>query len=241
MDYGLIVDLETTGTDSQQDEIIEIGILEFGVEDNKPPFVTNMYGAVAEPSQPLSPEIQRITGLDDDMLRGQTIDWNIVSRYFDRASLYVAHNADFDRAFLERQWGTTEWMGRWACSMRHIDWETHGFRTRSLNYLAADHGFVNPFAHRALFDCATTFRLIAPYFEELVARSYLKEVRILAVGTPIELKDKLKARRYRWDPQKRVWYKDVFEDRLAEERAFLAEEIYQGTPRHEEVVITDSE
>ena len=31
MDFGMIVDLETTGVDSEKDKIIEIGLLEFAV------------------------------------------------------------------------------------------------------------------------------------------------------------------------------------------------------------------
>ncbi|MFW7380942.1 MAG: 3'-5' exonuclease [Oligoflexus sp.] len=237
MDYGLIVDLETTGIDPQKDEIIEIGLIEFGVEEGRKPSITNMYSALAQASKPLSVEVQKITGLDDRILSGQSIDWQLVSQYFDRASLYIAHNANFDRAFLEKVFSPDSWSGQWACSMRHVDWEAHGFRTRSLNYLAADHGFVNSFAHRALFDCATTFRLIEPYFDELVKRCMMKEMRLLAVQAPFEAKDMLKSRFYRWDPEKRVWYKDVFEDKLEDERSFLETEIYHGRSRHEELPI----
>jgi len=124
----------------------------------------------------------------------------------------------------------------WACSMKHIDWESKGFRTRALNYLAADHGFVNPFAHRALFDCATTLRLIDPYFSEMSKRSHLREWRLLASHAPYEMKDKLRNQRYRWDNVKRVWYKDILEDTLEVERAFLQNEIYQGRhDTHEEL------
>jgi DNA polymerase-3 subunit epsilon len=80
--------------------------------------------------------------------------------------------------------------------------------------------------------------LIGPYFEELVTRSYLKEVRILAVEAPFDQKDKLKSRYYRWNPQQRVWFKDVFEDQLDEERKFLELEIYRGSTRHEEVIMS---
>jgi len=237
MDFGLVVDLETTGIDPENDEIIEIGLIEFGVEEGRKPAITNMYSGLSQPSFDLSEEVKKITGLDDEILRGQAIDWPLVHKFFDRSALYIAHNANFDRSFLEKVWRGAPWSGQWACSMRHVDWESHGFRTRSLNYLAADHGFVNSFAHRALFDCATTFRLIEPYFDELVARSYLKEIRILAVQAPFEQKDNLKARFYRWDPAKRVWYKDVFEDKLEEERAFLVSEIYHGRSRHEELPV----
>ncbi|MBC7533332.1 MAG: hypothetical protein H7318_17305 [Oligoflexus sp.] len=226
MDYGVVLDLETSGMEVGKDQIIEVGILEFCVGEDGKPQITNMYSAVEDPGFPLSPEIQKLTGLKDETVKGQRVNWAYVREILERASLVVAHNASFDRSFIELR---AELQGldlHWACSMKHIDWEGKGFRTRALNYLAADHGFVNPFAHRALFDCATTFRIVEPYFGELLSRSYLQEMRILATGAAFEAKDKLRAARYRWDPQQRVWFKDILEDGLEGERLFLKTEIY---------------
>lgn len=228
MDYGLIVDVETTGVDPESDRIIEIGLIEFGVGEDWKPFITSMYGGLEDPGQVLSEEIKKLTGIDDHMLKDRQIDWDLVQSYFDRSVIYIAHNAAFDQAFLLKRLQGDRLTGRWACSLKHIDWPGHGFRTRALNYLAADQGFVNPFAHRAMFDCATTFRVIEPYFQELVTRSYLREFKIAAKGAPFEAKDKLKERRYRWDPEQKFWYKTILEDRLEEERQFLTSEIYTG-------------
>ena len=241
MDFGLIVDLETTGTDPMQDRIIEIGLLEFALEEGQEPVVTRMYGAVQDPGIPLSEEIKKLTGLDDIYLAGQAIDWDIVQGYFGRASIVLAHNAGFDRAFLLKRSELAITHMHWGCSMRHVDWKSHGFRTRALNYLAADQGFINPFAHRALFDCATTLRIVAPFLQELVARSFMREYRISATGAPYDLKDRLKQNSYRWDAEKRVWYKELFEDGLDGEKEFLRQQIYQGQERWriEEISLND--
>lgn len=239
MDKGLIIDLETTGIDAENDKIIEIGIVEFVVSDEHScPAITNMYGEVEDPKIPLSDEIKSITGLDDYMLQGRSIDWKRVRELIDSSAIVIAHNVDFDRGFLLKRPELAGIDPHWACSMKHIDWGKHGFKTRALNYLAADHGFVNAFAHRALFDCATTFRLITPYFGELVSKSYMKEFRVFATAAPFEAKDKLKSRSYRWDAAKRVWYKSVMEDTIEDERAFLASEVYRGADLHEEVIVT---
>lgn len=236
MDFGLILDVETTGINPDEDRIIEIGILEFGLlEGRDDPEILNLYGALEDPGLPLSPEIQRLTGLSDAVLSGQRISWDYVRGLMQRAAIVVAHNADFDRSFIERRPELADLKTHWACTMKHIDWEGKGFKTRALNYLAADHGFINPFAHRALFDCATTFRLMSPYFPELVQRSYLREVRVFAVQAAFEMKDKLRNNRYRWDAQRRCWFKDILEDALEVERSFLQKEIYQGlSDLHEE-------
>lgn len=228
MDFGLVLDVETTGIDPEKDKIIEIGVLEFCVNEDGRPFITTMYGGLEDPGFPVPPEIQKLTGLSDEMLAGQSIDWMKVRDLMSRASLIVAHNAAFDRAFVERRPELSDIRQHWACSMKHIDWETKGFRTRALNYLAADHGFVNPFAHRALFDCATTFRLIEPYFPELLNRSYMRDVRVSAVGAAFETKDILRNARYRWDAQARVWFKEILEDVLEVEREFLRVEVYKS-------------
>ncbi len=234
MDYGLILDLETTGLDPQNDRIMEIGLLEFGVETDAAPFITRMYGALQDPGVEVSAEVQKITGITPASLVGQTIDWDLVRSYLAKAAIVVAHNADFDRRFLEASGQLGGLKPHWGCSMRHVDWRGHGFNTLSLNYLAADHGFVNAFAHRALFDCATTFRLVAPYLQELMQRSYEREYLIKAVSSPFESKDVLRLRGYRWDADERCWNRLVAETGLEAERTFLTEQVYKGKPRHRE-------
>lgn len=239
MEYGVIVDLETTGLEPEVDEIIEIGLIEFSHSRYNNLSISRTYGALQQPSKPLPDIIKKVTGLDDDSLSGQSIDWLQVVEIMSRSQVIVAHNASFDRSFLERvpAFREAKLGGRWACSQTHIDWQRHGFKSRALNYLACDQGFVNPFAHRAVFDCATTFRIIEPYLEELYATSLLREYEVAAVGAPFEVKDALKLRGYRWDPSRRVWAKRIFENRLDEERDFLSVEIYKGPTRHSEVMI----
>ena len=237
MDFGVIIDVETTGLSPVDDKIIEIGVLEFAVGSDAIPKLLRTYGALEDPGQPLKEEIVRITGLSDEVLAGQRIDWSLVRGILSRASLIVAHNADFDRKFIERVPELQDLGLHWACSMRHIDWRKHRFNALALNYLAADHGFINPFAHRAVFDCATTFRLIGEHLEELIARSYEREYLIRAVGSPIETKDLLKQRGYRWEPEIRCWTKILGEGALAEERSFLKDNIYKGRGAPEEVAL----
>ena len=233
-----IIDLETTGLNPQEDEIIEVGLLQFKHNGFTNPVITKSYSGSQQPAKPLTDIVRKITGLTDEALEGESLDWNMISEITNESDLIIAHNAKFDRGFMEAsgKWGS---QCRWACSMQHINWMAHGFKTSSLNYLACDHGFVNPFAHRALFDCATTFRLITPYLQELYENSAYREVKVSAVGAPFEVKDNLKMNGYRWDNQKRVWFKMLLEPSLEAERNFLATEIYRGAPHHLEEILTD--
>lgn len=237
MDYGLIVDLETTGLNPETDEIIEIGIVLFALSGEGKPAIQTMYSALQDPGAPLSAEIVKLTGITDEMLVGQAIDWDIVGGLFDKASLAIAHNAPFDRGFLNNHPVGKTLDIHWACSIQHIDWASKGFKSRSLTYLAADHGFVNPFAHRALFDCATTFRLVADHLPELIEKSYQKVFLVQAFGAAFDVKDALKRRGYRWNAGDRVWQKNVLEAELPGERDFLAADIYGGTATHSETLV----
>ena len=237
MDFGLIIDVETTGLDPVNDQIIELGLIEFGVSGDELPRVIRSYGSLQDPKREISPEIERLTGISNAHVKDQAIDWAIVRSFFARAEIVIAHNADFDRRFIE---ATGELEGNslhWGCSMRHVDWQSLGFKSLALNYLAADHGFVNPFAHQALFDCATTFRLIAPHLKDLIARSYEREFIVKAVGSPFESKNVLRERGYRWDAVERCWGRTISETALAEERQFLRGAVYRGEPRHQEIAV----
>lgn len=238
MDYGLVVDVETTGLSAQSDSIIEMGLLLFAVTESGAPAIQTLYGGVEDPGRPLSPEIVTLTGLTDETLAGQQIDWGMVNSLFSKASIIIAHNAAFDRSFIVRHPKFEVPDAHWACSVQHIDWHAKGFKTRALNYLAADHGFVNPFAHRALFDCATTFRLIADHLPELIAKSYQKRFLVQAFDAPFDSKDALKQRNYRWNAKDRVWQKPVLADDLSAEREFLGQNVYGGMATHSETELT---
>jgi DNA polymerase III subunit epsilon len=226
MDVGIIVDIETTGLDAKNDEIIEVGVLEFCIDEQQNPTITSMYCGLEDPQRELEPEISALTGISNQVVKNQKINWPLVRAYFERASVVIAHNAEFDASFLTKRQELQGASNHWACSIKHIDWSKRGFKSQKLVYLAADHGFANPFAHRALFDCATTFRLIAPHMQELIDRSWLRSFEVAAVNSPFETKDVLKKHGYYWDAAGRVWRKVILEDQLENERIFLKEQVY---------------
>jgi DNA polymerase-3 subunit epsilon len=236
---GLVLDVETTGIDPKSAEIIEVGLLQFSWEpDAKTCRFLESVSFLRQPSHVIPANITKITGIDDAMVAGRKMDWKRVQKLIDSSDVLIAHNMEFDRGFLSASGSLDLEDCHWACSIAHIDWRAKGFGSRALNYLAADHGFVNPFAHRALFDCATTFRLVSQYFPELYKRSLEKEYWIHATGAAFEKKDLLKNNHYRWDRERRVWKKRTVESELAGERKFLEEQVYAGPPGHLEEEIS---
>lgn len=150
---ALIVDTETTGMDKLNDKIIEVGMLlvRYHRASGLPLEVVGSYSALEDPGQPLSQVVQTVTGLSDADLAGQAMDDQAVLALAEQADLVVAHNAAFDRPFLERRWDAFKQMA-FACSINEIDWMAAGFTSAKLELLVYHRGYFYD-SHRALNDC----------------------------------------------------------------------------------------
>ena len=92
-------DLETTGTLSHIDEIVEIGAIYF--EEGQ---VKDRFQSLVSIDRPIPPEASRVNGITDEMLQGQPKIQDILPSFADFCGdhLIVAHNASFDFQFLLR-------------------------------------------------------------------------------------------------------------------------------------------
>lgn len=231
---GLYLDTETTGTDPAKDEIIELAMVPFQYDaDGRICAVGEPFVALREPSVAISDEITRITGITAEMVAGKTIDPSAVAAFIAPAAVVIAHNAQFDRRFVERLWEGFTLKG-WACSMTQIDWKGEGFEGTKLAYLAGQCGFFFD-GHRAENDCLAGLEILSrPLKSDRTGLSHLLETarkpswRIWAERSPFELKEKLKARGYRWNgeegPAPKAWYIDVDEADRQAELTFLEQE-----------------
>ena len=93
----VVFDFETTGLDSYKDRIIEIGGLV--VENGK---AVDEFSTLIKPEIPLPPTAAKITGITEEMLVGQPPIEEELPKFlkFIEGSILVAHNAEFDMAFL---------------------------------------------------------------------------------------------------------------------------------------------
>jgi DNA polymerase-3 subunit epsilon len=133
---GMLVDVETTGLDPQRDEIIELAMTPFKYGLDGTVFsVGDSFQGLRGPSEPITPEITAITGITNEMVAGQIIDPAVVATFAAPASIVIAHNAAFDRRFLER-FSDVFSTKPWACSLSQIDWVAEGFEGTKLAYLA---------------------------------------------------------------------------------------------------------
>lgn len=147
---ALIIDTETTGLDPAADSVIEIGAVLYSVEHRTTlaqfsrlmPIGANPAESINRiPPSALGPDLPDVGGFD---------------RLIEVADVFVAHNADFDSAFLSR------WRERpWLCTRNDFAWPMQVRAGESLVSLALNHGIGVTSAHRALTDC----QLIAALFD----------------------------------------------------------------------------
>jgi DNA polymerase-3 subunit epsilon len=231
----LILDTETTGLSHARDKIMELALLRVDVDraTGQPVGPVLVYDGLEDPGQPIPPEVQAITGINDDMVRGQQLDAARIAELLDGVDLVVAHNAGFDRPFVEARLPAFA-AKAWACSFADIDWKGEGRGSSKLESLALQLGLFYD-AHRAEMDCHA---LLAVLQAELPAakRTGLAQLlqvapalryRLQATGAPFDAKDALKDRGYRWDAAQKVWHTRLDDAALLDAEAdWLKAEVY---------------
>ncbi len=229
------LDTETTGVNRASDKIIELAlkVVKFEKASGKIVSIDIEYESFNDPGEEISQEITMLTGINDEMVKGQSIDWERVDSILKDAEIVVAHNAGFDRAFIDR-YSSVSPDKIWACSMQDIDWLGRGFTSSKQELLCYWHGFYFD-AHRAMNDVDALIHLLThPSYEterplvELIENSQKPTYVIFATNfnyDPVK-KDIVKANKYKWNAEDRVWYKAVSFDDLDKEKDWLTVAIY---------------
>lgn len=230
---AVYIDTETTGLEVGRDKVIELAMVafEYDLEGNVYR-VLRTNSQLEDPGRPLPQEIVNLTGLTDADLAGQQISETEVSEFLEDARLVVAHNAAFDRPFVEKRLPQFAALP-WACTIADIGWRDLGFSSASMDYLAYRHGFFFE-GHRALIDSQAGVRILASAENGTgrTAMALLREnalqnsVKLWAENSPFDSKDALRERRYRWNPEARVWWTQIPEEQHAAELEWLAANVY---------------
>ena len=239
---AIVVDVETTGLDQSRDAIIQFSGLRFryGARTGRILATEPPVTAYNDPGTPIPPLVTRLTGITDEMVAGARLDQDELGRLVAPADLIIAHNAGFDRPFLDTHLPTVFKDKPWACSLHEVPWESYGYSSRSLEFLLYRHHRVFFEAHSAEADCTAVVYALSIPFEDgrlpmaaLLESARKRTQRIWALQAPIEFKDLLKERGYRWNPgqngRPRAWFKDFLEDSAVDaELQWLSDQIYSG-------------
>ena len=237
----LILDTETTGLDWRAENIIELAMLSVNVDmqTGQPVGVVEVYEDFEDPGRPIPAEIVKLTGITTQDVKGQKLKEAKIIDMVERADLIVAHNAGFDRPFVENRLEVFEHKA-WACSFASINWKAQGLGSAKLEFLCSELGWFYD-AHRAQVDCHALLRVLSSPLkaqpedmpltglQQLFKSAEQARTVVKAFGSPFETKDKLKARGYRWDAEAKVWFTAVKSaEALEAEAEWLKSQVYGG-------------
>ncbi len=179
----IALDLETTGLDPSQDDIIEIGAVRF--EGSR---VVEQWSTFVKPTRPIPYIVSQITGIvQDDVNNAPSIDAVLPTfQAFIGKSPWIAHNATFDGAFLTRY-------GIAQANQRIDTFDLAPIlmpraARYSLTNLTQMIGFNIESAHRALYDARATASLYWWLWE-----------RLIALPVPMLMEMATLARDFEWD------------------------------------------
>jgi len=149
----VVIDLETTGLDLNNDDIIEIGAVR--IEQGE---IVAQFSTLVNPHRKLDPLVIRLTGIDNSMLENQPeiqAACDSLSHFIGDAVL-IAHNSFFDRSFLKRYLTFEQ---QWIDSITFAQVAFPTFHSYALAYLCETLAINNDSAHRALSDALATAEL----------------------------------------------------------------------------------
>ena len=229
------IDLETTGLDTANDRITELGYVLWEIDTSTPVGIVNslIYEESMEPR--FTPEavemMERVCGITVPMLHtfgihpDQAIDQLLAVVQLYKPEYVIGHNwENFDGPMLamelKRQGG--------VLNLPSIDTRTDlPFATepdsRKLKHLALDCGFINPFPHRAVTDVLTMLKVLSHYpIEQVIEYSKIPWITVRA-DVKYEQRELAKARRYSWEKlgektYSKCWVKRIKENTLEQEK-----------------------
>jgi DNA polymerase-3 subunit epsilon len=202
--YACLLDTETTGLNPATDKTIEVAVMLFDVKHAQP--VASFASLIRSDSN----EAHAINGIPPEMLlelQDPELVWRAVRWVIGHAQVVIAHNAAFDRQFVPD-------LGKpWVCSENDIQWPGRA-RGGSLAHLALSLGLGVASAHRAMADVDTLARILTRLAEKehdleaLLLHAMRPKVRCHSLA-PFEQKDIVKAAGFRWDQDKKIWWRDM--------------------------------
>jgi len=217
------LDYETTWedpVDPSKMRIIEAGLVLYDTERAMPIDMANYLVKGPE----ITEDVTTLTGITQEDLSTRGLSLNSVmdetNRMLDSCDYVVAHNGNkFDKIVYESECeraSITPVEKPWIDTRVDIDFPPQ-ISSRKLVHLAAEHGFANPFSHRALFDVLTMLRVLQEYdINEVVERSK-EPVYLCTAKVTFHEKDLAKKRGYFWNPDMKTWDKELKESMIEKE------------------------
>ncbi len=162
-------DVETTGLDPEENEIIEIGALK--VREGK---VQERFMELLKPREAISQTITNLTGITNQMVKNARTADQVVPDFLDfcREDVLIGHNILFDYSFMKvKAAGIGMSFEKYGIDTLKIARKVHQeLDSKSLERLCEYYQIENKSAHRAYHDALATAKLyqtLAHYFENV--------------------------------------------------------------------------
>jgi len=232
-----LIDCETTGLDWRRHTAIEVCAAVVQVDPlGRIGGIESIGSGLVDPGHPLPTAIAALTGLTDEILKGQDIDREKLTQIIASCEGAIAFNSQFDRSFVEALFPELPPMA-WGCAMKDLPWRKLGFEPGPQNYLLAQAGYYPPSAHRAREDVLSLCQMLDHVCDDgnsvmakLLCEMAAPAWRFEATRAQYDKRHDLKDRGYRFRRQGSgaLWHKhvraDEYDDELAWYRAFIGME-----------------
>lgn len=236
---GVFLDIEATGLSFTEDKLIELGMVKFEYNlDGRIFRILEEFNGYQDPEKNISAFITELTGINDDMVKGQKIEESAVAEYLENVDLIIAHNAMFDRSFFEITFPNIQ-PKAWACSMYDVSWTQEKIESHKLEYIAYRYNFFYE-GHRAIIDCLVGIHILNQelynskqlVFKQLLDNAMQPRFKLWAQNAAYAHKDLLKTRKYRWETHPvhgfKAWSIELLESQVEAEINYLKSEIYSS-------------
>lgn len=183
-DTFVVFDIETTGFSPVYNRIIEIGAVK--VEKGE---ITGRYSAFVNPDVPIPFEIEKLTGINDNMVMDAPMIDAVLPEFFAfcQNAVLVAHNANFDMSFIlenakrlgmERQFTYVDTVGIARILLPHQNKHTLDAVAKTLGISLENH-------HRAVDDAEATAEIFVKFIPKLAeaGADTLKKVNALGASS----------------------------------------------------------
>jgi DNA polymerase-3 subunit epsilon len=156
------IDVETTGSSPERERVTEVGLV--GVDFDGDAVRVTEWSSLVNPGIPIPAEIQWLTGITNDMVRGAPSFAELAQELYDRldGAVFVAHNARFDYGFLRAEF-TRAGLNFHAKTLCTVRLSRHLYPDRAphtLDAIIERFGLGGEQRHRALGDARVLWRLL---------------------------------------------------------------------------------
>jgi len=207
------LDFETSGLSAETDRVLEVGAILWDTSNGGFP--------LSFISEYCYEDSMKIEEFSREALNQNQINLEVMKKYgkpFKKifkdlgkdAQAFVAHNGTtFDYLFYKaecKRAGIEPSKKVWidtSCDLPYHERIT----TRKLTHLAAEHEFLNPFPHRAIFDVMTMLRIFQRYDPQIAYELAKQPTIVLQAMVSFDEKQKAKDRGYRWKDETKQWLK----------------------------------